>query len=99
MIFIVALKQGPHGSLLVITDQEIIGKNFEEGKLQLDFSKEFYQGEEKSIEETKELIATAQHLHLSGKNAVALGVELNLVDPSRILKVKSIPHAEVVVEG
>ena len=46
MVFIVSKKEGPNGLLLVVTDKEIIGKQFTEEKLQLDLSKEFYQGEE-----------------------------------------------------
>ena len=40
-----------HGVIMVITDIEIIGKKFEDEKLQLDFSKKFYQGEEKTEQE------------------------------------------------
>jgi len=96
---IVSVKNGPHGSLVIITDQELIGKTYSEGKVQLDFTKDFYQGEEKNKEEVKKIMFEAQHLHLSGEITVALGVELNLVDKERILYVKRIPHAEVVVEG
>tara|TARA_Y100000310_G_scaffold341540_1_gene440999 strand:- start:1273 stop:1566 length:294 start_codon:yes stop_codon:yes gene_type:complete len=96
---IVSIKNGPHGSLAVITDKEILGKTYSEGKIQLDFTKDFYQGEEKNIEEVKKVMSEAQHLHLSGEKSVALGVELNLVDQERILYVKGIPHAEVVIEG
>ncbi len=93
---IVSIKSGPHGSLAVITDKDIMGKSFLDGKIQLDFSKKFYQGEEKTEEEVKKIILESQHLHLSGKNSIALGIELNLVDKERILWVKGIPHAEVV---
>ena len=96
MIFIVAQKQGPHGMLLVVTDKDILGKVFSEGKKQLDLSKNFYQGEEQNKEEVKALVAVAQHLHLTGKSVVALGVEMDLIDPGRILWVQGVPHAEVV---
>ena len=44
MKFIVSQKNGPHGLLIVITDKDIIGKLFSEGKLQLDLTKEFFEG-------------------------------------------------------
>ena len=93
---IVSIKKGPHGALAIITDSEIVGKIYSEGKLQLDFTKEFYAGEEKTAEEVKKIIGESQHLHLSGEKSVALGLELNLVDKERILWVKGVPHAEVV---
>jgi len=96
MKFIVAKKNGPHGLLLVITDADIVGKKFEEGRLQLDLSKEFYQGEEKNKKEVLLLIETAQHLHLTGKEAVSLGVTAEIIEKKKILWVKNIPHAEGV---
>lgn len=96
MVFVVSQKQGPHGLLLVITDKEIMGKVFEEGKVQLDLSKEFYKGVDMEREDTKKLLTKARTLHFTGKEAVALGVEQNLIDSNKILWVQDTPHAEVV---
>ena len=59
-------------------------------------TKEFYRGREARKEEIKEIIPQARDIHLTGKEGVALGVELDLVDSRRILYVKKVPHAEVV---
>jgi uncharacterized protein len=96
MTFVVSEKDGPHGLLLVITDKEILGKKFEEGKVELDLTKKFYEGKERNKEEVRELISKARDLHLTGKEAVAVGVEMGLVNSERILFVKGMPHAEVV---
>jgi len=98
MEFIVSKKNSTNGSLLIITDKEILGKTFEEGKLQLDLSKDFYKGEEKSKEEVKKLIDTSTHLHFTGKESVAIGIEKDLIDSNKILYVQNIPHAEVLIE-
>ena len=45
---------------------------------------------------TIDLIKGAQHLHFTGKEAVALGIELDLIDAETILYIKGIPHAETV---
>jgi len=96
---IVSVKESPHGLIVVVTDKMIMGNVYSEGKVRLDFTKDFYQGKEESAEKIKELMREARHLHLSGKQAVNLGIELNLVDKNKILRVKCIPHAEVVVGG
>ena len=93
------IKQGPHGKMVIVTDKNILGKKFEEGKLQLDFTQKFYQGEEKDYAETKEIMLMAQHLHLSGEDSVALGLDLKFVDQKKILRIKNIPHAEVVLDS
>jgi len=98
MVLIVSGKKTPEGLLLVITDQEILGKIYEEGKLQLDLTQKFYQGEEKSKKEIKLLLSKSRHLHLTGKEAVALGVEFGLVNPNKILYISQVPHAEVIIE-
>lgn len=97
MKFIVAEKESSHGMLLIITDQNIIGKKFEEGKLQLDLSKDFYKGEEKDKPEIVLLFQKARHIHLTGTEAVKTGIELEYVQSERILMVQEIPHAQIVI--
>ncbi|HLC70747.1 MAG TPA: DUF424 family protein [Candidatus Nanoarchaeia archaeon] len=99
MQFIVAEKHSTHGLLLVITDEDILGKRFEEGKRQLDMAAKFYQGETKTKEEVKKLIPKARHLHLTGKHIIAMAIELDLVHPDKILWVEKVPHAQVVGGG
>tara|TARA_Y100000310_G_C19996386_1_gene496433 strand:+ start:198 stop:488 length:291 start_codon:yes stop_codon:yes gene_type:complete len=94
MKFVVAEKEGPHGSVVVITDAEIINKKFEEEKLQLDLTKDFYQGRLVNQEEVVKLIEEADALHLTGKNVVKLGEDMHLV--KKVIKIENVPHAAVV---
>ncbi len=96
MKFIVAEKCGPHGVLLVVTDKNLIGKVVEERSVRLDLSSIFYKGEEKTEEEVCSLISGARDIHLTGRCALALGRELRLIDERCILRVRGIPHAEVI---
>ncbi len=98
MDYIVAKKQSQFGMLVVITDADIIGKKFEEDRLQLDLTKKFYHGEPKNKEEVKKIMMTARHLHLTGKKAVAIGVEMDLVNPKKIIFIDKVPHAEIMNE-
>ena len=95
---IVSQKNGPHGILLIVTDSDLVGKRFEEGRLQLDLMQDFYKGDEMNKEEVKILLQKSRHAHFTGKESVAIGVELDLIHPERILYVENIPHAEVVLE-
>ena len=96
MEFIVAEKNSTHGLLLVITDEDIVGRKFEEGKRQLDMTAKFYLGEKKTKEEVKKLIPKARHLHLTGKHIIAVAIEFDLVHVQKILWVNKVPHAQVV---
>ena len=98
MKFIVAEKNMHQGAILTITDKEIIGKKFEEGKKQLDLANKFYSGEEKDTEYIKVRLEDAYVMHLTGKKAVAFGIKMGLVDKKRIITISGIPHAEVLIE-
>ncbi len=99
MTFIVAQKYGPHGLLLVITDRDILGKTFQNEKARLDLSTRFYQGVEMEKSAVLELLARARDVHLTGKEAVALAVELDLADGTRILWVEGVPHVQLALLG
>ena len=94
---IVNIKTTPEGLIVIVTDSNLVGKKFEEGKKQLDLTNKFYSGDEKPIEEIKQLLNDAYVLHLTGKEAVAFGKELGLVE--NVIIIDNIPHAEVVLEG
>lgn len=96
MKFVVARKPGPFGLLLVVTDEGLLGKKMVEGKAQLDLSKEFYQGERMSEAEVIILLEQAQHLHLTGKEIIALAARQDVIDSHKVLWVQQVPHAEVV---
>ena len=96
-MFIVSEKNGPHGMLLVVTDTEILGKKFQQGKIQLDLTTEFYKGIKISEHDVKEILKKARYLHLTGQKIITLAVELKIVNPRKILYVCDIPHAEVVI--
>src|SRR3989338_11484430 len=98
MTFIVSKKETPRGMLLVVTDKAVFGKVFTQGNVQLDLTNSFYQGVEMEKEEVQKLLAEARYVHLTGKEAVQLGVELGLVDEQSVLYVQKVPHAEAVVE-
>lgn len=98
MKFVVATHEGPHGLLIVVTDAELMGTKCSEGKLQLDLTGEFYQGEAKGREETEQMMKSARILHLTGEDAINLGLKLGFILEKRILRIQGVPHAEAVLE-
>ena len=99
MRFIVIEHESPHGLLVVITDKNIAGKKFKEGRIQLDLSSDFYNGEEKDSIEVEHSMKRGYILHLTGKETLALGIKLGLVEERNIIIIQGIPHAEVVRGG
>ncbi|RLE44207.1 DUF424 domain-containing protein [Candidatus Woesearchaeota archaeon] len=82
--------------ILVVVDDELVGKRFEEGDLQIDLSKDFYKGEEVSEAEVVGLFRKAYIIHLVGEKAVELGIKEGYVDRNRVVKIAGVKHAEVL---
>jgi len=82
--------------ILVVVDDELVGKRFEEGDLQIDLSKEFYKGEKVGEAEVIGLFKKAYIIHLVGERAVGLGIREGYVDKNRIVKIGGVKHAEVL---
>ena len=82
--------------ILVVVDDDLIGKRFEDGDLQIDLSKDFYKGEKVNEDEVVSLFRKAYIIHLVGERAVGLGIKEGYVDKSRVVKIAGIKHAQVL---
>ncbi|MFC1801666.1 DUF424 family protein [Nanoarchaeota archaeon] len=97
-MIVAKLHQNPDGQkILALCDKNLLGKKFEEGNRQLDLTSNFYQGEEKSEEEIKELIKDAYIINLVGQESLDLIKKLNLVEEEHIIRINNIPHAQIVL--
>jgi len=95
MISIKKYKQG-NDLLIGACDEELVGKKFEEGKFQIDVSQAFYGGERISTDLLKKFLKDATIANLVGEKTVKCAIELGLIDPSCVIKIKGIPHAQMV---
>jgi len=95
---IVKIHKTPEGRKLVaICDSELLGKKFEEGNLQLDLTADFYKGEEKGVEEVREIIKDAYIVNVVGGESIAFFVKLGIIEQEHVLKVAGVPHAQAVI--
>jgi|TARA_B100002003_G_C13995773_1_gene480940 hypothetical protein len=83
--------------LLAICDTKLIGKKFEEGNKQLDLTSEFYNGQEKSEQETINLMKKAYILNLVGENVVNLALKLELISGDHVDHISKIPYAQCLM--
>ena len=95
MISIKVYKQGDD---LVIgaCDEQLLGKTFRDGKLQIDVSKNFYDGDRITTKTLEKFLTDATIANLVGKETIACAVKLGLIDPNCILRIKGIPHAQMI---
>ena len=95
MISIKIYKQG-NDLLIGACDEKLLGKKFEDGKFQIDVSKEFYGGKRISPEVLKKYLQDATIANLVGKETINCAIDLGLIDPECIIKIKGVPHAQLV---
>ncbi len=92
---IVNTRDTKQGILVIVCDDEILGKKFEEGEKQLDLTSDFYKGKVYTPAETADIMRNAEYLHLVGEKSVQLGIDEKLVGEENIIRIAGVPHAEV----
>lgn len=94
----ISIKKYKQGSDLLIgaCDENLIGKKFEEGRFQINVKKDFYDGERITPKVLKKFLEDATIANLVGEKTVKCAIESGLVDPDSVLKIKGVPHAQMV---
>jgi len=95
MISVKVYKQG-NDLVIGACDEHLLGKKFRNGKLQIDVAKHFYDGERIDRKTLEKFLLDATIANLVGKETVKCAIDLGLVDPQHILKIKGVPHAQII---
>ena len=95
MISIKIYKQG-NDLLIGACDENLIGKKFEDGNFQIKVTKEFYGGKRINTDILKKYLEEATIANLVGKETVKCAIELGIIDPDCIIKIRGVPHAQMV---
>ncbi len=89
-----------HRNIVIICDTDLIGKKFEEGQLQLDIKENFFNGEEKTKEETTEIIKNMIQedatFNIVGKESIETALETGIINKEGIRTIQNIPVALVL---
>jgi hypothetical protein len=94
----ISLRRHNSGSELLVAacDCALLGKRFEEGELCLELRTAFYDGERIDRKLLLEVLALATIANLAGEETVGAAVEAGLVDPECVIRIKGVPHAQLV---
>ena len=83
--------------IVAVCDKELVGKKFEQGKLQLDVNDHFYGGKElddkEAIDFLKDELTEDACFNFVGKKSIELGAKAGVIDKNRVLIVQGVPHA------
>jgi len=95
MISMKIYRQG-NDVLVSACDEKLLGKTFKDGSLQIDASKKFYDGDRVDPKTLRSHLKEATIANLVGQEAVECAIKLGLVDKSCVLRIKGIPHAQMI---
>ena len=83
--------------LAAVCDEDLYGKRFEEGVVQLDLTGEFYKGEIKTTDEAGDIIRNADHVNLVGPKSIQLGLQEGVIDEHHVRHVQGVPYAQAAL--
>ena len=82
-------------TLLAACDSDLVGKEIRDGDLRLQVLPGFYGTESAPREQIVAQLRRCTVANLVGEGVVGLAIELGYVEPSRVLWIGGVPHAQV----
>jgi len=83
--------------IIAVCDEELLGKKFIEGKLQLDVKESFYNGESMNEDDLVLLLQEADKddasFNFVGEKSIKAGIKAKVINKKGVIKVRGIPHA------
>jgi len=85
--------------VIALCDSNMIGKTFEEEKLQLKITESFFKGEEVSKEQVIKILQKEARddstFNIVGEESISLAVKIGLIKKENIGKISNVPYALV----
>lgn len=81
--------------LVVVCDQELLGKKFEQGEMRLEVKESFYRGTEANVKECIAALRKATIANLVG-SIVGHAIKAGLIERTNVLRIQNVPHAQLV---
>ncbi len=87
--------------IIAICDSDLIGRKFEEDKLQIHVKESFFNGEEMNEEQVSNIIQEGKTedvtFNIIGENSVNIALKQGLITEEGIIKIQGIPVALVLL--
>jgi len=87
--------------IVAICDSDLIGKQFEEGKFQLDIKENFFKGDEidekKAIELMQDYNKEDATFNIIGKKSIQAAIKAGIISKQGINKINNVPFALVLM--
>lgn len=82
-------------TMVIVCDEELLGKKFTNGEFKLEVKESFYRGEKASMEDCLTALRSATIGNLVG-SIVEHAVKAGIIERGNILYFQKVPHAQLV---
>ena len=87
--------------IVAVCDSDLIGKRFEEGKLNIEVKENFFLGEEvdeeKAIEIMEKMAGEDATFYIVGEKSIKAALEAGVIDEEGIIKIQGIPVSLILL--
>ena len=84
-----------HEDVVALCDSDLIGKEFEEGEKYLKVSERFYEGEEISEEDIRNVFKGVNNLNMVGKEVIDFALKEGFINEEDVMTIQGVPYAQV----
>ena len=82
--------------VIAVCDSDLIGKGFNEGKLHIEITENFFKGKEMQKDILIKMLKSCSNLNIVGKESIKLALEAKVIEKESVIKIKGIPISMVV---
>ena len=94
-MFYVKVHRSEGREVLGVCDEDLLGKRFSSGDLEVDVSIFFFKGELSKKENVMDLLNNCNNASFVGKNIINLAVEMGVINKDQVINISDIPTAMV----
>ncbi|WP_254823410.1 DUF424 domain-containing protein [Haloglomus halophilum] len=96
MTLLLSERETPEGLIVAVCDEATLGESYENGRVSLTVTEEFYGGNPADAETVLAALARAETANIVGEQAVSTAVDGGFVDPENVLDLGGTVHAQYV---
>lgn len=96
MTLLLREQETPEGTIVAVCDEATLGESYENGRVSLTVTEEFYGGDPADAETVLAALARAETANLVGEEAIETAVDGGFVDPESVLDLDGTVHAQYV---
>lgn len=91
----VKIHKSGNTEILAVSDEDLIGKKFEQGNIYIEVTESFYKDKKVDKKQLEELLLHFDNINIIGEQSIEIALKINIIQKENIIFIKGIPHAQI----